>query len=88
MFINATNKSLSLVMTDLADVDGLKICIQVCVWLGFRMDGYEDEINLRSTMTLTVAFKSKLKPQEKGTTPNHSFYCNYLIVTIWPVLLP
>ena len=25
-----------LVMTGLADVDGFKICIQVCMWLGFR----------------------------------------------------
>ena len=24
-----------LVMNGLADVDGFKICIQVCVWLGF-----------------------------------------------------
>ena len=36
MFINATNKFWSLVMTGLADVDGFKICIEVCVWLGFQ----------------------------------------------------
>ena len=35
MLINATNKCWSLVMTGLADVDGFKICIQVCVWMGF-----------------------------------------------------
>ena len=35
MFTNATNKFLSLVMNGLADGDGFKICIQVCVWLGF-----------------------------------------------------
>ena len=38
MFTNATNKFWSLVMTGLADVNGFgfKICIQVCMWLGFR----------------------------------------------------
>ena len=38
MFTNATNKFWSLVMTGLADVDGFKICMQVCVcvWLGFQ----------------------------------------------------
>ena len=35
MFPSATNKFLSLVMNGLADVDGFKLCIQVCVWLGF-----------------------------------------------------
>ena len=35
MFTNETNKFWSLVMTGLADVDGYKICIKVCVWLGF-----------------------------------------------------
>ena len=32
---NATNKFWSLVMNGLADVDGCKICIQMCVWLRF-----------------------------------------------------
>ena len=32
---NATNKLRSLVMIGLSDVDGFKICIQVCAWLGF-----------------------------------------------------
>ena len=36
MFTNATNNFWSLVMAGLADVDGLKIYIQVCVWLGFQ----------------------------------------------------
>ena len=36
MFTNATNKFWSLFITCLADVDGLKKCIQVCVLLGFR----------------------------------------------------
>ena len=27
-------------MTGLADVDGFKICIQVCIWLGFRLLTY------------------------------------------------
>ena len=35
MFTSATNTFWSLVMTGLADVDGFRICIQVCVWLGF-----------------------------------------------------
>ena len=35
MFTNATNKLWSLLMNGLADVDGFKLCIQVCVWLGF-----------------------------------------------------
>ena len=35
MFTNATNKIWSLVMTGLVGVDGFKLCIQVCVWLGF-----------------------------------------------------
>ena len=35
MFTNATDKFWSLVMNGLADVDGFKICIWVCVWLGF-----------------------------------------------------
>ena len=35
MFINARIKVESLVMNGLADVDGFKICIQVCLWLGF-----------------------------------------------------
>ena len=35
MFTNATNKFWSLIMNGLADVDGLKICIQVFMWLGF-----------------------------------------------------
>ena len=35
MFTNATNKFWSLVMNGLADVDGFKICIQVCVWPRF-----------------------------------------------------
>ena len=34
-FTNATNKFWSLVMNCLADVCGFKICIQVCVRLGF-----------------------------------------------------
>ena len=40
MFTNATNKFWSLVMTALADVDGFKICIQVCMWqtTGFGMN--------------------------------------------------
>ena len=33
MFTDATNKFE--VMNGLADIDGFKICIQVCVWLGF-----------------------------------------------------
>ena len=37
MFTNAINQSWSLVMNGLADVDGFKICIQVCVWLGFPL---------------------------------------------------
>ena len=36
MFTNATKKFWSLVITDLADIDGFKICIQVGVWLGLR----------------------------------------------------
>ena len=35
MFTNATNKFWSLVLMGLTDVDGFKICIQVCLWLGF-----------------------------------------------------
>ena len=35
MFTNATNKFWNLVMEGLADADKFKICIQVCVWLGF-----------------------------------------------------
>ena len=35
IFTNATNKFWSLVMTGLADVDGFKISIQVCMWPGF-----------------------------------------------------
>ena len=35
MFTNATNKFWGLVINSSADVDGFKICIQVCVWLGF-----------------------------------------------------
>ena len=35
MFTNATNKLRSLVMNGPADVDGFKLCIQVCMWLGF-----------------------------------------------------
>ena len=36
MFTNATNKFWSLVMNGLVDVDWLRICIQVCMWLGFQ----------------------------------------------------
>ena len=36
MFTNATNEYGSLVMTGLADVDGFKIYMQMCMWLGFR----------------------------------------------------
>ena len=35
IFTNATNKFWSLVMNGLADVDGFKISIQVCVWPRF-----------------------------------------------------
>ena len=35
MFTNATNKFWSYVMNSLADVDGFKSCIQVCLWLDF-----------------------------------------------------
>ena len=35
VFANATNKLWTLVMTDLADVEGFKIGIQICVWLAF-----------------------------------------------------
>ena len=35
MFTNATKKFWSLVTNGLAEVDGFKIYIQVCMWLGF-----------------------------------------------------
>ena len=35
MFAYATNKLWNLVINGLADVDGFKIYIQVCVWLAF-----------------------------------------------------
>ena len=37
MFTNSTNKFEVKSWIVLADVDGFKICIQVCVWLGFRL---------------------------------------------------
>ena len=36
VFTIETNKVWSLVMTGLVDVDGFKVCIQVCVWPGFQ----------------------------------------------------
>ena len=35
-FTNATNTFWNLIMTGLADVDGFKICVQVCVWPDLR----------------------------------------------------
>ena len=35
MFYNVTNKFWSLFMIGLADADGFKIYIQVCMWLDF-----------------------------------------------------
>ena len=38
-------------MNSLADVDGFKICIQVCVWLGFP------PLSLRGKLTNLVSLK-------------------------------
>ena len=40
MFTNATNKFWSLVINGLGDVDGFKICIQVCVATLPTADGW------------------------------------------------
>ena len=55
MSADATNKFWSLVMTGLADVDGFRICIQVCMWLDFRpLIVFDEEISINSLNSFFV----------------------------------
>ena len=49
----------SLVMTGLADVDGFKICMQVCVWLGFPPVSMEGIASTQVSQVWLIIYESR-----------------------------
>ena len=72
-FTNATNKFWSSVMTGLADVDGFKLFVQVCVWLRFP------SLNFRRWFCFSSNYQICLVIDvDKIVTKNHKWFLSYV----------
>ena len=89
MFTNATITFWSLVMNGLADVDGFKICIQVCVLLGFPPLKVQRLSVTATTKPVQRAFYLRnINIMTRWHIGNRNLFINVLTVTFlsreWP----